>query len=58
MDRVNNKRGYTSKNVVSCCLICQVSKNDMDYDEWVDWLTRLRANVQRLEAFARKQNQG
>jgi len=54
MDRVDNNRGYVAGNVVPCCCTCQVSKNDMSFDEWIDWLMRLKVNIGRLESILKR----
>jgi len=35
IDRVNNKRGYFLKNVVSCCHLCNYIKNDLSKGEFI-----------------------
>lgn len=42
VDRIDNTKGYTPENVVPCCEICNRAKKNMGYDEFVDWITRLR----------------
>lgn len=41
IDRVDSNIGYTSKNSVSCCFICNRAKNNMTMDEWESWLERI-----------------
>ena len=41
IDRIDNTRGYEPDNVVSCCRRCNVAKNDMSYDEFLDWVGRV-----------------
>ncbi len=38
IDRINNTQGYTSKNIVTCCKICNRCKSDMSYDEFIEYL--------------------
>lgn len=38
VDRKNNRTGYTDKNCVPCCGICNRGKNNMGYKEWVKYL--------------------
>lgn len=40
IDRINNNLGYTSSNVVSCCKICNIAKNNNTYDEFMQWINR------------------
>jgi len=37
LDRVNNTKGYTIDNVVSCCAICNSAKGEMSYKEFLNW---------------------
>ena len=53
VDRVDNLEGYTIKNSVSCCKICNNSKNILSTEEWLNWIKRVynfnfENNVQRL----------
>ena len=41
IDRVNNSKGYTSDNCVSCCRICNSAKNDLTIDEFKQWVGRV-----------------
>lgn len=50
VDRMNNEDGYTMKNCVSCCGICNRAKNSMPYDEFVSYLRGLIGNAARGQA--------
>lgn len=41
IDRKDNSVGYTSENVVPCCIICNKAKRDMAYDEFISWIQRI-----------------
>jgi len=41
IDRKNNDVGYTKENCVSCCKICNKAKNNLTYNEWMNWLNRV-----------------
>jgi len=41
IDRVENSKGYTLDNVVSCCSICNVAKRTMSKDAFLEWAKRL-----------------
>jgi len=41
LDRVDNTKGYTIDNVVSCCGICNGAKSSMTLEEFEVWITRL-----------------
>jgi 5-methylcytosine-specific restriction endonuclease McrA len=41
IDRINNVLGYTPKNVVPCCPICNHAKHTMSYKTFMSWIKRL-----------------
>ena len=41
IDRVDSKKGYTIKNTVACCSLCNRMKSTTPVDEWVDSLKRI-----------------
>ena len=41
LDRVDNDRGYTIDNVVSCCFKCNRSKGTQTVDEFRSWVIEL-----------------
>jgi len=41
IDRVDNERDYTIDNVVSCCKICNIAKNNLTLQEFQDWIKRV-----------------
>lgn len=45
IDRVENTKGYTLENCVSCCFICNRAKNDMSREEFIEWATRIKINA-------------
>jgi hypothetical protein len=42
IDRKNNSIGYTLENSVPCCTICNRAKRDMDYEDFIKYIKRLR----------------
>ena len=44
IDRIDNDKDYTVENCVSCCKICNVSKNNMTLKEFDEWIKRLYSN--------------
>lgn len=42
LDRINNTKGYTIDNVVSCCKICNRAKGTLTLREFKDWIRRLK----------------
>lgn len=47
IDRVDNNKGYTIDNVVSCCKICNTAKHDLSYNDFIDWVKRLCSNLSK-----------
>lgn len=45
LDRVNNALGYTKRNSVSCCPICNYAKHDLSIEEFEVWLSRCYTNT-------------
>lgn len=41
VDRIDNEQGYTAKNSVPCCSICNHAKHTMSLTEFNDWLDRI-----------------
>ena len=41
VDRLDNKKGYTTENSVPSCKICNYAKNDMTVQEWEEWINRM-----------------
>jgi hypothetical protein len=41
IDRVDNEKGYSPANVVSCCHTCNSAKSDMTYFEFIEWIRRV-----------------
>lgn len=50
VDRKDNTKGYTTKNCVSCCKICNNSKNTLTEKEWLDWVNKIY-NYQNKKRF-------
>lgn len=38
IDRIDNDKGYTSDNVITCCYICNRAKRELTYKEFVLYL--------------------
>lgn len=41
VDRINNTKGYTKENSVSCCSICNRAKSTMSQESFLQWIQRL-----------------
>lgn len=45
IDRVDNNLGYVLGNVVPCCYVCNIMKNDLDEENFLTHLQRILDNV-------------
>lgn len=45
IDRVDNSKGYTLDNVVTCCETCNRAKLQMSKEEFLDWIKRVYVNI-------------
>ena len=41
IDRVNNIKGYSSFNVVPCCSICNIMKQTLEYEEFLNHISNI-----------------
>jgi hypothetical protein len=49
IDRVDNSKGYTKENSVSCCKACNYAKHTMSVDEFLVWVKRVyEHSVQKI----------
>ncbi len=44
VDRIDNKIGYASYNVVSCCKICNYMKRDLSYQDFINHIKNVSDN--------------
>jgi hypothetical protein len=44
LDRINSDGYHTSDNIVTCCALCNRSKNDRSIDEFLSWANKLEIN--------------
>lgn len=42
IDRLNNDKGYTVENIVSCCSICNKAKSNLTMEEFLAWIERIK----------------
>jgi hypothetical protein len=47
LDRVDNTKGYSIRNVVPCCKICNRAKCDMDVFHFRDWVVKAAKNIEK-----------
>lgn len=41
VDRLDNHKGYTKENSVSCCSFCNYTKNATDYNKFIKWIRQV-----------------
>ncbi len=44
IDRLDNKKGYTKDNSVTCCKFCNIAKNNNSLESFNEWVQRLSNN--------------
>lgn len=49
IDRVDNNIGYTLDNCVSCCVICNRAKNNLNYKDFVAYINRIKLNDRKIK---------
>lgn len=49
IDRMEQDTGYIKTNVVPCCKQCNYAKNTLNYQEFLDLISNIYNNVQRLD---------
>lgn len=45
IDRINNNEGYTDKNVVTCCKICNQAKSNMNINDFYIWVDKIYKHI-------------
>ena len=45
LDRVDNAKGYIINNVVPCCKICNLAKNNLTLQEFKDWIKKISEKI-------------
>jgi len=56
IDRVDNSRGYENDNVVSCCKMCNIAKNNNSEKDFLDWINRVSNHQKKM--IVRKRAEG
>ena len=41
LDRIDNTKGYLEDNVVTCCKTCNIAKNTMSHEEYLQFIKRV-----------------
>lgn len=44
-NKMDSTKGYTSENCVPCCGICNRSKMDMSYQDFLAWVEKVHSHV-------------
>lgn len=50
IDRIDNEKGYTIDNVISCCTKCNRAKFTMTLEEFEEWITMVYKHLTKKEA--------
>lgn len=51
LDRKDNKKGYLTNNITTCCKECNLIKGSINYIEFINWINRLkRHKIQTIRA--------
>lgn len=58
IDRLNSKEGYSIENTVPCCGRCNEAKNDLNYEDFVDWINRVHNNLNSMQYLRIKDKNG
>jgi hypothetical protein len=45
IDRIDSSKGYIKGNVVPCCKTCNVSKMDMNYNDFINHIKKIYKNL-------------
>lgn len=56
LDRIDNSRGYTMDNIVSCCENCNKAKRDLSIDDFLKWAMMIAKNIHKAELIFKKSN--
>ena len=48
VDRVDNIKGYTKQNSVSCCKICNTSKACLTLKDWSNWIEQVHQYINNV----------
>lgn len=48
IDRIDNNKGYSKDNCVSCCLRCNSMKSDQSLEQWLEQMRVASRGVKRL----------
>jgi len=49
IDRLDNDKGYTKQNCVSCCSFCNYTKNKTDCNDFIIWIRKVAKNTEYID---------
>jgi hypothetical protein len=49
VDRIDNEKGYIKENSVSCCKMCNISKNNNTEEDFIKWIQKTYKNLEKLK---------
>lgn len=47
LDRINSSKEYSTDNVIPCCWKCNRAKSNMDFNEFLDWVSDVYRNTHK-----------
>jgi hypothetical protein len=50
IDRIDNSKGYTIENCISCCGICNMMKREFSVKEWIGHMRKVLENITKPKA--------
>lgn len=56
LDRVDSSMGYSTDNVVPCCIICNKAKSTLSLQEFLEWVSTINGYQQTLSKLAALEN--
>jgi hypothetical protein len=45
IDRKDNNYGYTTDNCVACCILCNLMKGSLPYQEFINWIAKAYRHI-------------
>jgi hypothetical protein len=51
VDRINSQEGYSPKNCVPCCKLCNLAKNNTPPEIWLEWIYKISYRKDKIKKF-------
>lgn len=48
IDRLDNNKGYTKDNIVTCCKICNRAKGNMSVEDFIKWIRAIKSTFKEI----------